>query len=145
MRELGGRDRPERATEPASRQGTAGRHQEADDRRAEQHREHAEMAADQQHVAPAPPRRQQPERGHVPSQPEGPEYGTEVLGLQGREDRPEDEQAHQAQEHVRAHDAPAVQAQRHERARQARLPALYPCRRSKGYGRRISRGKRSGR
>ena len=106
--ELSGRDRPERAAEPASDQGTAGCQDEADDRRAEQHRERHEMAADQQHVTSAPPRRQQPEPGHVPSEPEGTEYGTEVLGLQGRENAPSDEQAHQAEEHVRAHDAPAI-------------------------------------
>ena len=122
VRELSGRDWPERATEPASGQGTAGCHQEADDRRAEEHRKHAEMAADQQHVTSAPPRRQQPERDYVPSEPEGTEHGTEVLRLQGREDRPYDEQGHQEQEHIRAHDTPAVQAQRHdERNRQGSL------------------------
>ena len=77
-------------------------------------RERREVAADEQQVAPAPPRCQQPEPGHEPGEPEGPEHGTEVLGLQGRDERPQHEQGHQAEEHIRAHDDLAIQAQRHQ-------------------------------
>ena len=72
------------------------------------------MAADEQQVASAPPRRKQPERGNKLSEPEGPVHGTKVLGLQGRDERLYDEQAHQAEEHIRAHDDPAIHGQRHE-------------------------------
>ena len=81
------------------------------------------MAADEQQVASAPPRRQQPERGDELSEPEGPVHGTEVLGLQARHYRLDDEQAHQAEEHIRAHDDPAIHGQRHEQRQLAGLLA----------------------
>ena len=47
-------------------------------------------------------------------EPEGPVYGAEVLRLQGRYERAQDEQAHQAEEHVRAQELAAVHGQRQE-------------------------------
>ena len=86
VRDLSGRDRPERAAEPActtTRASGAGRYHQAEHHRAEQRRQHGEMAADEQQVTPTPPRRQQPEADHESGEPEGPEDGPEVLRLQG--------------------------------------------------------------
>ncbi len=94
-----------------------GGHYQAQEHRAEQRQEHGQMAADEQQVAPAPPRRQQPERGNEPGEPEGPVHGTEVLRLQARDERLDDEQAHQAEKHVRAHDTAPVHGQRHQECR----------------------------
>ena len=63
MRDLGRQDGPDRAGEPAPGQGVTGRDHEAEQDRAERYRRGHHVAADQEQVAPAPPRRQQPEGG----------------------------------------------------------------------------------
>ena len=119
---LRGRDNPEHAAEPAPGEGTAGRHQHTQHHRAQDHRERGQMAADEQQVASTPPRRKQPERGNELGQPEGPVHRTEMLRLQARDERLYDEQADQAEKHVRAHDDPAIHGQRHyQRYRQGAL------------------------
>ena len=77
VRDLRGGDRPELAGEPALGQGAARGHEQAEQHRAEHDAERREVAPDEQQVTPAPPRRQQPERGDEPSEPEGPVQGAD--------------------------------------------------------------------
>ena len=66
------------ASLPSKSEGAARGDQEAEQHRAERHVEAAKLTPEEQHVVPAPPRRQQPERGHELGEPEGPEDRTEV-------------------------------------------------------------------
>ena len=100
---LRGRHRPDHAGQPAVEvEGLSRGDQQAEKHRAERHVEAAKLHAQEQHVASAPPWRQQPERGQVRVEPEGPVDLTEVRSSRDREGRVDDEQAHQAEEHVRA-------------------------------------------
>ena len=70
----------------------------------------------------APPRRQQPERDHELGEPEGPERLTEVRYCRDGDHRVDDEQAHEAEKHVRAQPDLGVRGQCHqERQRQGAL------------------------
>ena len=114
---------PDHPFEPAfESSGVTRGDQKAEHHRAERHVEAAKMTPEKQHVSPAPPRRQQPERDHELGEPEGPEQLTEVRSCRGGDHRVHDEQAHEAEEHVRAHPDLGVHGQCHqERQRQGAL------------------------
>ena len=120
---LRGRHWPDHPGEPATESEglTRGDH-EAKQHRAERHVEAAKLTPEEQHVASAPPRRQQPERGHELGEPEGPEHPTEVRCCRDGDHRVYDEQAHEAEERVRAQPELGVRGQcQQERERQGAL------------------------
>lgn len=119
-----------------------GNHQ-ADDNRAEREPERGQVGTDQEHVAPSPPRGQQPQRGDEHGQPERPVDGAEVLRVQAGYDRSQDEQAHQAQEDVGADEVAAVQQERQQEGhRQHQLSeALADGRRDGEEGKPLKEGK----
>ena len=81
VRDLHRGDRPELPGEPALVECTAGRHQEAEEHRAEHDAERPQLAFDEQQVTPTRPGRQQPERGDELSEPDGPVQGTDDVAV----------------------------------------------------------------
>ena len=124
VRDLHRGDRPELTGEPSLVERAAGRHQQAEQHRAEHDAERPQLAFDEQQVTSARPGRQQPERGDELTEPDRPVQGTDDMAdrVDARDERLDEEQGQQAEEHVRADEHPAIRGPGHEqRGRQRAL------------------------
>ena len=120
---LCGRHRPHHAGEPAVEMKRLTRgDDEAEQHRAERHVQTAKLIPQEQHVRPAPPWRQQPERSHEPHEPEGPVDLADMRSGHDGDYRVDGQQGHQAEKHVRAQPDLGVHGQgQQERQRQGAL------------------------